>query len=114
MQATLGRACPSPEEITQIVQSIDADSSGTIDFNEFLDLMSDKRFQGPEKDELRQAFNMFDKDGNGVISASELGEVMRNLGQKLHEDEIEVMLKEADLDGDSNINFDEFKQMFKT
>ena len=49
--------------------------------------------------ELREAFRLFDKDGDGSISTDELGTVMRNLGQFPSGDELNTMLKEIDIDG---------------
>ena len=51
------------------------------------------------EDELKQAFKTFDKDGNGFITADELRHAMTNLGEKLTDDEVEQMMKEADVDG---------------
>lgn len=48
-----------------------------------------------EEDDLRAAFRVFDKDGNGFISPQELRQVMLNLGEKLTDEEIEVMIREA-------------------
>ena len=56
----------------------------------------------------QEAFKVFDKDGNGFISAAELRHVMTNLGEKLTEDEVDEMIKEADFDGDGQVNYDEF------
>lgn len=50
--------------------------------------------------ELKEAFRVFDRDGNGMISAAELKYVMTNLGEKLSNEEAEEMVREADLDGD--------------
>ena len=67
------------DEVDAIIRHVDADNSGTIDFDEFLTLMSDPKFN--HKDENREVFNMFDKDGNGYISAAELKTAFRNIGQ---------------------------------
>ncbi len=48
-----------------------------------------------EDDDLRAAFKVFDKDGNGFISPQELRQVMINLGEKLSEEEIDSMIREA-------------------
>ena len=55
---------------------------------------------------LMEAFRVFDVDQNGFISADELREIMKNLGQKLSEDEIEEMISEADKDGDGQLNIE--------
>ena len=66
------------------------------------------------EEEMLEAFQIFDADGNGNISADELRQIMANLGEKLTEEEVEDMVKEADIDGDGQINYEEFvRMMFK-
>jgi len=71
------------DQVKTIIKTIDADGSGTIDFDEFLTLMSDPKFNDLAKDEHRQAFEMFDKDGSGHISVAELKTAFRDLGKPL-------------------------------
>ena len=52
------------------------------------------------EEEILEAFKVFDKDGNGFISAAELRHVMTNLGEKLTDEEVDEMIREADVDGD--------------
>lgn len=93
------------------------DGNGTIDFEEFIQMMpaaSKNERDGNAEDEMLEAFQIFDTDGNGNISADELRQIMANLGEKLTEEEVEAMVKEADIDGDGEINYDEFvRMMFK-
>ena len=56
-----------------MVAEVDADGSGTVDFPEFLSLMARKAKDADSEEELREAFKVFDKDGNGFISAAEVG-----------------------------------------
>ena len=58
--------------------------------------------------ECRDTFKMFDKDGDGTITAKELGVVMRQLGLNPSEEELNDMIKEVDENGDGEINFSEF------
>lgn len=54
---------------------------------------------------------VFDADGNGLIDRSELQKVMSSLHENLSEDELDAMIKEADINGDGQISFEEFKAM---
>ncbi|SAL94865.1 hypothetical protein [Absidia glauca] len=66
------------------------------------------------QEEIQEAFKVFDKDGNGYISAAELRHVMTSLGtlgEKLSEEEVDEMIREADVDGDGQINYEEFVKM---
>ena len=87
---------------------VDADGSGTMDFPEFLNLMARKMKDTDSEEEIKEAFKVFDKDGNGFISAAELRHVMTNLGEKLTDEEVDEMIREADIDGDGQINYEEF------
>ncbi|KAH9738635.1 calmodulin-7 [Citrus sinensis] len=89
---------PTEAELQDMINEVDADGNGTIDFPEFLNLM----------EELKEAFRVFDKDQNGFISAAELRHVMTNLGEKLTDEEVDEMIREADVDGDGQINYEEF------
>ncbi|WP_449418233.1 EF-hand domain-containing protein [Phormidium nigroviride] len=64
-----------------------------------------------EVEKLWEAFKMFDADGSGAISAEELGQVMRSLGQSPSETELRDMIKEVDVDLSGSIDFEEFKAL---
>jgi calmodulin len=85
---------------------VDADGNGTIDFPEFLTMMARKMKDTDSEEEIREAFRVFDKDGNGFISAAELRHVMTNLGEKLTDEEVDEMIREADIDGDGQVNYE--------
>ncbi|XP_027365217.1 calmodulin-2/4-like isoform X1 [Abrus precatorius] len=102
---------PTEEELQDMINEVDADGNGTIEFVEFLNLMARKMKETDAEEDLKEAFKVFDKDQNGYISASELRHVMINLGEKLTDEEVEQMIKEADLDGDGQVNYDEFVKM---
>lgn len=88
-----------------MVNEVDQDGNGTIEFNEFLQMMSKKMKGADGEDELKEAFRVFDKNNDGLISSSELRHVMTNLGEKLSQEEVDDMIKEADLDGDGQVNY---------
>lgn len=99
------------EEVQSMISEVDEDGSGEIDFEEFLKLMVAKQANMTMEEELRGAFNVFDKDGSGYISSQELKQVLENLGELLTDEEVDEMMKEADLDCDGQVNFDEFVKM---
>ena len=71
---------PTEAELQDMVNEVDADGNGTIDFPEFLTMMARKMRDTDGEEEIKEAFKVFDKDGNGYISAAELRHVMTNLG----------------------------------
>ncbi|XP_074656147.1 calmodulin-alpha-like [Tubulanus polymorphus] len=100
---------PTEAEIRAMVQQADKDGNGSIEFDEFLNLMSRKYMEvADEEREMREAFKVFDRDGNGYIDANELRTVMTQIGEKLTDAEVEEMIREADRDGDGRVNYDEF------
>ena len=102
---------PSEEELKQMIREVDLDGSGTIDFKEFLCLMVKKMKGNDTEEELLEAFKVFDRDGNGYITSHELRHIMTNLGEGLSPEEVEEMIREADLDNDGQIDYDEFVKM---
>ncbi|KAJ3802077.1 calmodulin-like protein [Lentinula aff. detonsa] len=96
---------PTDAELQDMINEVDVDGNGTIDFNEFLAMMEKKFKDTDSEEEIRQAFQVFDKDGNGTISAKELKAVMESLGEKLSDQEVDAMIVEADEDGDGSINY---------
>ncbi|KAE8745355.1 hypothetical protein FOCC_FOCC007904 [Frankliniella occidentalis] len=73
---------PTETELRDMVNEVDQDGNGTIEFNEFLQMMSKKM--------------------------KELRHVMTSLGEKLSDEEVDDMIREADLDGDGMVNYEEF------
>merc|ERR1712169_155031 len=102
---------PTEAELQDMINEVDADGSGIIDFPEFLSLTARKMKDTDTEEELVEAFKVFDRDGNGLISAAELRHVMTNLGEKLTDEEVDEMIREADVDGDGQINYEEFVKM---
>lgn len=64
--------------------------------------------------EIREAFKVFDKNGDGFISLDELKSVMTNLGEKLSQRELDEMMQEADTDGDKQIDYKEFVMVHRS
>jgi calmodulin len=75
---------------------------------EFLTMMARKMKDTDSEEEIREAFKVFDRDNNGFISAAELRHVMTSIGEKLTDDEVDEMIREADQDGDGRIDCEAF------
>lgn len=101
---------PTRAQLDSMVSEIDADGDGAIDFPEFLTMMLRKMNEGDPEKELRDVFMVFDKDQSGTISADELRNVMKVIGEKLTDQEIEDAIKLADTTGDGEVSYDEFIQ----
>ena len=89
----------------------DQDGSGTIDFEEFVILMTHKLEEQEMENELHEAFECFDRDGDGSISLKELKFIMMTLGEKLSEKEMAHMISLVDSDGDGYVSYKEFATM---
>ena len=87
------------------VCKISVAGSGFIDFDEFVAVMNEF-MPADDAAQMREAFSMMDKDGSGKISAAELKQVMRNIGEKLTDDEIDEIIREVDLDGDGEVDYE--------
>ncbi|KAG2358412.1 calmodulin, partial [Suillus spraguei] len=94
---------PTEAELQDIINEVDADGNGTIDFPEFLTMLTRKLRDTDSEEEIKEAFKVFDKDGNGYINAAELRHIMTNLGDKISDAEVDEMIREAD---DGQINYD--------
>ena len=63
--------------------------------------------------ELREIFSLVDKDGGGTISKMELGELLMTLGIRATNDDLDLMIREVDIDGSGEIDFGEFIQVMQ-
>lgn len=99
---------PTDREIQEIIREFDKDKSGALEYPEFLRLMAKKIYEQNAKEILFEAFKVFDNDGNGLISATELRHVLLNMPEKPDDEEVDEMIRYADLDGDGHINYKEF------
>jgi calmodulin len=71
---------PTEAELQDMINEVDADGNGEIDFPEFLTMMARKMKDTDSEEEIKEAFKVFDKNGDGKISAAELRHVMTSIG----------------------------------
>jgi len=102
------------KEVQTVLDSIDTDQSGSINYTEFIAATMERSVYLKEE-KLWACFKMFDKDGNGKISADELREVLGTDEAFMHDISYwEQMVKEADLNGDGEIDYNEFIKMMSS
>ena len=106
---------PSPEELLDILKEIDEDGSGEIEFGEFCQLCAKFLVEDPDietmKRELKDAFRLYDKGGEGFITMDTLRELISELLAPLSAEELDGIIEELDEDGSGTMDFDEFCEM---
>nr|XP_043607048.1 calcium-binding allergen Ole e 8-like [Erigeron canadensis] len=107
----------SEEEVKQMMKTIDTDSDGYISLEEFTGFCKSTSSNGGDENdvvamkELKDAFDHYDLNKNGLISSSELHQILSKLGEKCTEDDCVKMIKSVDADGDGFVDFVEFQKM---
>jgi len=99
-------------DLQEIMEGIDADGSGVIDYTEFLAATID-RMQYIQEDVCWTAFRVFDLNGDGKITAHELKTVLNNGDMDRVVQNIAEVLREVDKNGDGMIDFGEFMGMLR-
>ena len=106
---------PTQEELNQIIKETDIDNTNQIYFNQFLKIMA-KRIKDTKDDEdkyLKSLFLSLDRNNNGLISIHEIRYIVTHSSENLSEKDIEIIMKEADTDGDGYISYEEFMMIMK-
>ncbi|XP_045169495.1 calmodulin-A-like [Mercenaria mercenaria] len=103
---------PTEAELQDMVNEVDEDGNGTIEFDEFVKMMVLKT-ASDNAGVNKETFDVFDIEKTGYITAKELKNVMSNLGEDLGDDVIEEMISKVDTDGDGKIGFEEFSAMLE-
>ncbi|XP_023551072.1 probable calcium-binding protein CML25 [Cucurbita pepo subsp. pepo] len=107
---SLGQAA-TEEELQSMIEEVDADGDGYIDLHEFIELNTKDVDSEEVLANLKDAFSVYDMDGNGSITAEELQEVLKSLGDECSLADCRKMITGVDKNGDGMICFDEFKVM---
>ena len=95
-----------PEQLEECIEAVDGDGSGSVDFDEFLALMTKKTKEAEDEHEFREAFRVFDKNNRGVIDVADLKLIFQTLDPDMPEEEIDAMITEVDEDGSGTVDFE--------
>ncbi len=97
--------------LQEVIEEIDIDKNGKIEFNDFLELMRSCSYDTSEDNDLKYAFDKIDSDENGFVTMKELKDLLRKTNYFLKDVEIDAIIEQFDEDGDGKLNFGEFKRM---
>lgn len=102
-------------ELTQMIERIDVNGDGCVDIDEFGALYKSIMEEKDEEEDMKEAFNVFDQNGDGFITFDELKSVLGSLGLKQGRtvEDCKRMIMKVDVDGDGMVDYKEFKQMMK-
>ena len=93
-----------------MINEVDADGSGQLDFQEFLSMMTSKMKDTDVEEEMVHAFDVFAQGGKSIDLAV-LGEAMANIGEKFSSVELQEIIDEADAGGNGRVEFPEFRKV---
>ena len=98
------------QTLQNMINDIDKNASGTIDFDEFIDMMTAKMSDKDTREDLKKVFDLFigDDERADKIELKHLKRVAKELNENMSEDELNEMIIRADTDRDGKVSFDEF------
>ena len=91
-----------------MIAELDKNKSGTIDFEEFLDMMTARMSEKDTREDISKVFRLFDDDTTGTITIKNLRRVARELGENMTDEELQEMIDRADSNGDGGVSQDDF------
>ena len=95
------------------MEELDSNHDGFISLTEFV-AFCHSSFEDGRAFELRNAFQLYDQDQNGLISTTELHLVLNRLGMKCSVEDCHQMIRSVNSYGNGNVNFDEFQKMIQS
>ena len=96
------------QTIYQMINDLDKNKSGNIDFDEFLDMMTARMSDRDTRDDINKVFRLFDEEGSQTITIKNLRKVARELGETMSDEELNEMIARADSNGDGAVSMDDF------
>jgi len=103
---------PRENDLVTVCQHLNIEKNTPVCFKLFVSVLAHQMISCSDL-QIKEAFRIFDKEGRGTIDSKELKHIMRVLGVQTDEDQIDDMIREVDVDGDGDIDFQEFVMMIK-
>jgi len=102
------------DELVALIEENDPEGTGKLNFEAFEEIaghfLEEEDAEAMEQ-ELREAFRLYDREGNGYITTGTLREILQALDDKLGPDDLDGIIEEIDTDGSGTVDFDEFMEM---
>nr|XP_024217448.1 troponin C [Halyomorpha halys] len=102
------------EELNALIEETDTDLTGKVNFDGFCQIAGhflEEEDAEAMQEELKEAFRLYDREGNGYITTATLREILAALDDKLTSDDLDGIIAEIDTDGSGTVDFDEFMEM---
>ncbi|CAG5122467.1 unnamed protein product [Candidula unifasciata] len=109
---SLGRA-PTEAQLQALIKEFESKGVQTLTCQQVEAIINKYDFPPESPDALREALRLFDKEGSGMINASEVCHILCNLGEKLVKEEMVEMIRELDPNGDGQISIEEFVRVIE-
>ena len=99
---------PTEAELQEMMSEVEGDGDPKIDFDEFLSFMARKFKPTDPIEEVIETFKLFDREGTGLMSCAELIRAIKEIGGCLSNEEVDEMMREAEIDENGNIRYEDF------
>ena len=93
------------EDLTELLREFDLDGNEDIDFEEFFKIIEPQFSSELDVDELRQAFDLVDKDNSGFISQDEFSQLLDNIGFAYTPEQLDKLISRNDANNDGRMSF---------
>merc|ERR1712218_216383 len=102
------------DDMESYAADVDEEAAGKFSFNMFCQVAAKFMIEDDEeqmREELKEAFRIYDKDNQGFITDEILKEILREIDSTLTEEDLDGIVEEVDEDGSGTMDFDEFQEM---
>lgn len=96
---------PKKEELDNIINELDKDKSGELNFEEFIKVFTLQNEKTKTNQELIEAFKLIDSENDGYVTSTQLKLLLTKVGEKLSQEEVEEILNEIDPNGEGYIKY---------